>query len=107
MWILLANLQLTSLPRMVRSSFTLSGKRCALQTVYQCDTVLAVKSFLEDVCPTVGHTSKYKPKTGPTSGIGARQISAFLGKENWSKSTVASLLQIHKDLNPEIMRELL
>ncbi len=75
------------------------------RTQYQIDTCVAVREFLEStVCPNGGQTANQgdggrfiEGKTNLSKGIGSRQISDFLGTHNWSKSTVANLLKIHRN----------
>ncbi len=70
--------------------------------IYQVDQVLATQKFLKEN-PSLS--------TGKKSGHGAQPdsapaISKFLGEKNWSLSKVASLLKLHKELHPKILREL-
>ncbi len=76
---------------------------------HQIDTVLAVKRYLESgVQPLDTSENKRGQKRIDKlyQGIGARQISAFLGEANWSKSKVADLLKLNNHLDHEIVTKL-
>ncbi len=71
------------------------------RTQYQIDTCVSVKRFLEATRPNVGSVARQQGGGTQPCGASVMDISEFLGTHNWSKSTVANLLKIHRDLHPE------
>jgi len=71
--------------------------------IYQIDTVVATKKWLER-CPPSGHRTGRGDRG--LQGIGSRQISEFLGEKNWSKTKIADLIKMHTNLHPDIQQEL-
>lgn len=67
--------------------------------IYQIDTVLTAKRWIAENRPRNGQSSKQSHK----DEVGSREISDFLGEKNWSKSKVAELLKIQRDLHPDLL----
>lgn len=69
--------------------------------IYQVDQVLLAKKWLEG---TVQPVDSSKPTH--KQEVGVREISAFLGEKNWSKSKVAEYLHLAAKLDPKILGEM-
>ena len=79
------------------------------------DSVILAKDYLEKHKPTVHQVDSRKEdgtfqkgiSGNPDAGIGARQVAAFLSKDGkaLNKSKVAELLQMHDNLDEEILKK--
>ena len=70
--------------------------------IYQVDTVVMARNYLQEICVERKHISK----TRPFEVGSAEHIAEFLGKANWSKEKVAQYLRMHEQLNPTILKNI-